>query len=387
MIRLRLISGDAAGALVAVNNAGITVYDAVCSEDGIEVEFSIRRQDRKVLEKLVYRRGYDLKILQNAGLYWLGGRILKRPVALCAAAVLLVLTMYLPSRILFIRVEGNESVPTRLILEQCQACGVGFGASRKAVRSEKAKNALLEAVPELQWAGVTTSGCVATVTVREREIKEPTPEKTGVNCIVASRDGIITECTVTKGTSLCQVGQAVSAGDVLVSGYTDCGICIQATGAEAEIYAETYHELTVVTPTDWTQETENQVSEKKYALIIGKKRINFYKGSGISGTTCDKIYEENYITLPGGFQLPVAIVTETWTYCDSSDVEIINDGLLPEFAESCLHGQMTAGTILSSDGELSQEDGILCWQGNFTCVEMIARVQSEEILKPYGNDN
>ena len=65
----------------------------------------------------------------------------------------------------------------------------------------------------------------------------------GVGSIVASRDGVITSITTTKGTPLCKAGQAVKAGQILISGYTDCGISIRADPAEGEVFAETYREM------------------------------------------------------------------------------------------------------------------------------------------------
>lgn len=387
MVRATLTSADPGNALAEINSRGITVFDAAGKDDGIVSEFSVRRQDVPSLRRLAKKKGYGLTVTRSAGIYWTVKNLLHRPVLVLSLILFCVLGMYLPSRVLFIRIEGNSTVPTRLILEKCAECGISFGASRSGVRSETVKNALLEAIPQLQWAGVNTSGCVATVTVRERTDAEKEESSGGVCSIVAACDGVITECTVIRGNRLCRVGQAVRAGDVLVSGYTDCGLCIQATRAEAEIYARTQRELTAITPTIWTRESENRVTEKKYALIIGKKRINFYKGSGISGTSCDKIYSEYYITLPGGFTLPVAVVTEAWTYADETRTVQTDESVLTEFAQRYLTQQMTAGSILSGDAAITEADGVLLLQGNYACTEMIARVRNEEIIKPYGNDN
>jgi sporulation protein YqfD len=152
------------------------------------------------------------------------------------------LTIFLPTRVLFIHVEGNSTVEERRILEAAQECGIRFGASRRQVRSEKMKNRLLEKVPELKWAGVNTSGCTAVISVREQPVQEQRTGYTGISSIVAACDGRITSCTVTKGNGLCAPGQVVQKGQLLISGYLDCGICIRVTGAEGEIFAETRQE-------------------------------------------------------------------------------------------------------------------------------------------------
>lgn len=385
MVTAELICADPASALGQVNAAGITVFDAAQSADEITVRFSVRRRDIDALKILAQRKGYSLKTVRYVGLYWQGKKLLKRPVLLFGILLLTLLAMYLPTRVYFFRVEGNVQIPTRLILEKCEQCGIGFGASRREVRSEKMKNALLEAIPQLQWAGINTSGCVATITVRERTDTQTAESVCTVSSIVAARDGIITQCTVTKGNPLCKVGQAVQAGQVLVSGYTDCGISIRATRAEAEIFAQTSRNLTAVTPLQWCKEGSQTRVEKKYALVIGKNRINFYFGSGISDSSCDKMYEENYLTLPGGFQLPVCLVTETWTYYEPESVKLTQEDAsqtLSAFARQYTLEQMIAGQILRQEETVIFGEDACTLQADYDCHEMIGLVKKEEI--PYG---
>ena len=279
------------------------------------------------------------------------------------------------------------TVPSRLIAEQAEQCGIYFGASRKTVRSEQVKNNLLFQMPQLQWAGVNTSGCVAVITVRERKA-EDLMEHTGTVCsIVAARDGIISEIMVLRGNGLCKPGHAVKEGQVLISGYTDCGICIQATRAEGEILAHTQHRLSAVFPEERTLRGEIIGTEEKISLIIGKKQINFSKGSGISGSTCAKIYTENYLTLPGGFRLPIGIATETYIQREA-ETDLLNDGAsqLTEFACLYLTQQMQAGSVLGGNCKITEENGFCRLEGTYSCREMIGRFRLEENLPIYEND-
>ena len=149
-----------------------------------------------------------------------------------------------PGRVFFIEIEGNQQIPDRLILEVVQENGIQFGAVRRDIRSEKIKNILLEKIPQLQWVGVNTNGCVAVISVRERQFENDSQEYS-FGSIVASRDAIIQQITVLRGTQLCKVGQAVKAGEILVSAYKDYGISVKMTGAKAEIYGQTEHNLDV----------------------------------------------------------------------------------------------------------------------------------------------
>ena len=389
LLEVTLTSADIAGTLTEIHKQGIILLD-VRQEEVLTITFLIRRQDHKKLNMITQKRGDALKITGYHGYYWKIMNLLKRPVLVGGLAILIALGMWVPTRVLFFQVSGNQSVPTRLILEQAAQCGISFGASRRDVRSERMKNALLEAIPQLQWAGVNTNGCVAVISVKERQPTEELPQSKGVSSIVAARDGIIWSSTVTRGNGLCKVGQAVKAGEVLISGYTDCGLTIRGTRAEGEIFARTNRKLSVVIPSVW-QTRGNIVSEqRKYGLIIGKKRINFFTGSGISDTTCVKMYKESFLTLPGGFVLPVSLVIEEWTYYESRDISAsVEDipGKLSGFAEEYLSATMIAGQVLSKQESATEADGMICLEGEYACLEMIGQVRNEEIVKPNGTDD
>ncbi len=375
-VTLEITSADISAVLTAITESGIFLRQVEMISE-LTVRFAVSRHDFKRLKVILRRRGEDDRILRRSGIYWGVKNLLRRPVLVMGLSVLAFLAMFLPTRVLFIEVVGNSQVPVRLIMEQAQVYGVAFGADRRAIRSEQVKNGLLGSIPELQWVGVTTQGCVAKIHVRERSNAEPQKQNFAVTSIVASRDGVIQSVTANCGTALCKVGQAVSEGQVLISGYTDCGLSIRADQAEGEIFARTNRDLTVVTPE--IQLTKGQItrSEKKISLIIGKNRINFYKDSGILDTTCVKMYTENYMTLPGSFHLPVILLVEERIYYDLTESETVDaETVLLDFVDRYLASQMIAGQILHRSESV---DGF-CLEGQYACLEMIGQVRYEESL-------
>lgn len=389
IVDVELISADIPAALTAISRAGIPLYNSE-TKDEFTIHFSIDRKNFKKLKHILKRRGEKFKVYRKHGLYWRFKSLLRRPVLVFGLAALLAFACFVPSRIFFIRVEGNISLPTNLILEQAAQSGICFGSSRREVRSEKMKNRLLEALPQLQWAGINTNGCVATITVRERQETEKPQVKTGVSSIVATCDGVVLSCTATKGNLLCKPGQAVKTGQTLISGYTDCGLSLRATQAAGEIYARTQRELSVVCLSSCRKKEVQTKIVKKYSLIVGKKRINLSKDSGILDTSCDKMYVEDFITLPGGFQLPVSIVTETWIIYECVEMtqeEALLTEQVSSFARSQLKQSMIAGEILTASEKTQMEDACYRLEGQYACREMIGRVQEEEIITPYGKND
>jgi sporulation protein YqfD len=300
---------------------------------------------------------------------------------------MLALTLYLPTRILFVEVDGNRIVETNRILEAAAQCGLGFGSNRRAIRSEQIKNQLLQQLEDLQWAGVNTYGCRAVISVKERKKEQNAQSNETVTSIVAGRDGIIEHLTVHSGNRLCTPGQAVREGQVLISGYTDCGICIRAGRAEGEVFARTTRHLSCKYPVDFNMKGEITGSEKKISLLIGKKQINFFQDSGISTLGCDKMYLVKYMTLPGGFRLPLALVVQTQTNYELSSGTVneeVAQQWLSCFARQYLTGQMIAGEIRGKTEQLERSNESLVLQGTYECLEMIGQTRFEEYHFDYG---
>lgn len=386
-LRIEFTSADTAASMRRLNDYGVRLSNTVAVND-LTVQADISRQDLEKTKAVLEKRGETVKLLRKSGLYWSGKGILKRPVLLAFMSIYLLLSFYLPTRIFFVRVEGNTQIPDKMILEMADICGIRFGASRRQVRSEQVKNELIGMLPELQWVGVNTSGCVAVISVKERSSAETSQtEKVGISSIVAEQDAIIRQITVTNGTALCQPGQAVKAGQTLISGYTDCGISIRGTRAKGEIQGQTLRQLEAVSLTNGIQRGKITRTEEKFSLLIGKKLINFFKDSGISGGTCVKMYKENYLTLPGGFQLPIALVTQSCDYYDTDPAVDAADSDWSWLAKDCeayLLSHMVAGQILDQSCDIAFADGICTATGKYACLELIGRIKNEEIINYDG---
>lgn len=109
MMKVELTSAEPEITLSEVNEAGIEVFDVSFVND-LTREFRIMRTDFSAVRKIALRRGDSLKTRQYLGLFWKGKRLLLRPALILGISMILILTMYLPSRILFIRVDRKSVV-------------------------------------------------------------------------------------------------------------------------------------------------------------------------------------------------------------------------------------------------------------------------------------
>lgn len=379
-VRAELTSADIPGFLAAAGKLSLHLRD-LQMENELTVRFTLERSSLGRLSALAYRRGERLQILGRWGIFWKAAALVRRPVLTAGLGLLAALTLFLPSRILLVEVQGNAVISENRILETAAQCGIRFWASRREVRSEGMKNALLEAMPELSWAGINTYGSRAVITVREGRDGGEETEPPLVSSIVAALDGFILSCQAERGTALCAPGQGVKAGDVLISGYTDCGLCVTATRSLGEVMAVTQRQIAAITPADCLKKGARKGEEVTYSLILGKFRINFDNNSGISPPGCGRMVTEYTLTLPGNFSLPVKLQKQTVNGYALTKTDVAEDAagaLLSRFAADHLQAQMIAGAVTEALETIHAEDGRWVLTGNYACTEMIGRERAEQ---------
>lgn len=357
-------------------------------KDPFIVEITVRRQDLEEAQKLVACAMGEARILKETGLPVLL-RSLQHRKAFAVAVTLILVSAYVMTLFVWcLRVEGNETVPEQKILRELADLGVGFGTWGGYITPQKLKNQMLGRIPELEWLTVNKDGGLATVVVRERLETPEVIDRRVVTNLVASRDCLITEMEVLSGGAACQPGDVVRQGELLISGYQDLEFCTQVTRALGEVYGRTWREQDAVTPAETLWKTDSGRTQRRFALLIGKKRINLYGDSGISGDSCDKMIVYHTLTLPGGYSFPLTLVEERTTERTLEPGTL----LLAEAAQMLQDGtkqsvmdDMIAGEILDDDLSIRREGSLYRLTGTYECHEMVARSAPAILSESEGN--
>jgi len=370
--------------------SGGVMLKSITVRDEIYLNAVMSIKQLKQVSAIIDKRGDKITITNHWGIYWYIKAFFKRPVLLIGLILYLFLVAYLPTRIFFISVEGNKLISATQILEAAEGCGLKFGCTRREIRSEMIKNMLLDSISDLSWAGINTKGCCAIILVKEKNMSSSHDYSEMTQGIYAAKDGLIRSITVTRGNALCKVGEGVKKGQLLISGYVDCGIKIRADGAEGEIVAETLRKETFVTPAKAQSRNEIVKEYTQYSIMAGKKLIKLQNSSGISPIRCAKIRKIKYLTLPGGFQLPIALIKETISvYGDIhiSDSLGDNDSWLEEYGRQYILNTTTAGRVLRQQTAIHKSEELISFHGEYACCEMIGIRYSEEFDITYGKRN
>jgi len=389
-VRVQFVSAEPEKILNILAEKEIVLLE-VKHMDALRMEIVVYKRHYQILCRELVKNHSQIKDVRELDVFPFLKRMIRRPLMLIGIAVYLSAACILPGRILFVNVVGNSRIPDSLILSAAADSKIRFGCRSKYVRSEEAKNQILAAVPQLQWVGINTSGCVATIHVKERSDPNKAPAyPTGIGNVVSRKDGTITDMTVYSGTPLVSIGQSVKEGEILVSGYSDYGIKTVAQSAQAEIMAHTMRSVTFITPCPLIRQGDYTQKHICYRLRIGKKVINLCNHSGIPDTVCVRMYSEDYWYLPGGFQLPVSLLRIENLYYRQNACEMplaATEHWLPAYAKTYLQTQMIAGQILDENLIWADSDTYQQVYGEYACHEMIGQVKYEEILGNNAEDN
>ena len=383
-VRLRIMGASPERCINLLSEKNLRFW-GLCREDALHYTFYAYEKDLAAIRRCAMRAFADAQVLRTYGLRQRYGGLRKRPVLVFGLLLALFATFFFQKFVWVVDVQGTQTLHKEEVLRALEEEGIRFGTWSADIDSELTKHRMLNRLPKLSWLAANRSGGVLHVLVTERSTPKSEQPPYRVANVVAARDGVLTEISVLEGMKLCKVGQTVTAGQLLVSGYEDYGLRVRAVCANAEIYARTWHAGTVVTPDtayvkqytgrEWTQKT----------LIVGRKRINLSGNSGIPVTNCDKMINEKRLPLPGGYELPLRLETASYreyrlTACEIGRAEA--EALLRAAWRRVTKQAMAVGEIQQTTDSVLHADGLYILHAESACREMIARlVPAEELYK------
>lgn len=226
--------------------AGVPLWRVHRREEG--VRFSCPAADYRHIRPFARRACVRMRLRHKHGLPFWRHRYRHRKgllVGLCLYAVVLAL---LAPRIWVVEVVGNEKTPTEAVLAVVAQRGVRLGARMSGVDIKGLQLQGTDQLDTVAFLTVNPSGCVARVEVVERD---PTPQVIDLSQpseLVAVRDGKVLEIESRSGQTLVKVGEAVTAGTVLITGRGEDESGRKPCRAYGAVWAQTRRRITVSVP-------------------------------------------------------------------------------------------------------------------------------------------
>ena len=359
-ISLRITGAEPTRFLTALSERGIPFWDAAPPEN-FALELKVPARCGKLVKPLAESLGCKGEILEKKGLPGFLSRCARRKLLLVGFAAGLGLLAASRLFIWDIGISGCETLSERAVLEALAECGVDIGQPWINIRQDVLRNSMILRLPEIRWMTVSVRGCHAEVIIREAR-RGGEPEPVGeYGKIVAEKAGLVTEVYDLSGTALIEENEVALPGETLIGGYTTGRFSVQgATRAIGEVWARTWYERTAAAPLS-VDMTDHSGETARFSLILGKKRINFYKGSSICPWDCDKIIYVYPFATEGVFVLPLAIEkTVISPYVRQSiRAEELREELEQQLMEELCEDIGEDGEVISTAFTASEQNGVL----------------------------
>ncbi len=251
----------------------IPLWDIVPKDKSISAKAYAK--DYKRIKHLRKSRNTKFAISEKHGIPFSLSKLKKRYGILLGAAASLILLSFLTSRIWIINVNTENPALKTEILSCLESLGIKKGVKSSSIDVKNAQRKLMILENKLAWDSLNIKGCKLMVETSEKENPPPKEfSKEKHSDIIAECDGHIVYMEIRNGQSLCQKGDTVGKGDILVSGtMVDQygGIrCVYSTG---KVYALCSQSITAAVPKKEKLPVPTEKSFSQYRFILGDRNF------------------------------------------------------------------------------------------------------------------
>lgn len=266
----------------------------------------------RLLREIAHKTRTHIEIVDKRGLPFFMYRYRKRKIAAAGIVLFLLLMWYFSTHVMGITVIGNERVTETEIVECMERFGVRLGVKLKSFDTDLLQNQMMTELSDIAWVGASLKGSRLYVEVKERlEPLKGIEQNTPCN-IIAEHDGVISGLEVRDGQTLVKINDAVTAGDLLVSGVIDSeSHGMRYVHSFGDVYATTWYKKEEEYPLEYEEKIETGNVKRRYRAQILKLKVNFY----FNGRPPYSVYEKTENRQE--YSLPVDIFPSLFWSCDT----------------------------------------------------------------------
>ncbi len=367
-------------------NKSINLWDIEKDGEGV-LYASITVRNFKKIKKIAQKTGVRVHIMEKRGAPFKTSKYDKRYGLVIGILCFFIIIATLSLFVWDIEVVPSENMSEEELLAQLNAQGFHVGVFVPSLKTDQICSQIVINNDELVWCGINIEGSRATVEVKERRPVTPIVDDDTPCDIVASRTGIVESVLALSGQGVCQKGDTVQAGDLLISGTHES----EVTGttyvhASGKVMATTYREIEVSQPMFEQTRVKTGESKSYYTFRFLNFHLKLYRNDSIPYEEYDKIEEKKNLKIGDFLTLPFGI--ETIRY---EQVDVSSDPLLEEEAYKLASEELskkelelfgTDITVLSAKVDYTVEGDTLIMKGTYTCSEDIAFSRALDQVRP-----
>lgn len=304
----------------------VEVYD-VKLLSRFDTTFSVRRQDKKIVEEVLASFQAETLSLKPQNLS-------KIKFFLCnkigiVVGLLMAFALQITSSFFVLQVSVNGASCAGEIREFIENRGIKAFCPKTNINTSNLELDIIENFPEISMASVIVKGLTVVVNVKEKE----SFEVLGQSDIIADFNGRIKEITTISGVANVKAGDIVRCGDILVSARNENAE--NGVVAKAKIVAEVWYETTNTHIETKTQRVRTgKIIEQRKVMAFGAEIFSFNKKIDF----LDYEIEENTVKITSILPLEVEYCTyyETKSQTTTQMYEDVKEEIVANLKENTL---------------------------------------------------
>ena len=344
----------------------------------------------KRLHKIAFRSGGKVKLVKKRGLPFLLHPLKGRWGVFCGMLFFVLLVSFMGGFIWNITVIGNQTLETSKIVDYLAQNGFKTGVRWSETDKENLEFAVMADFDRVAWISINRIGCLAQVEIRETTPKPEIENNNLITNVTAKKDGVIVKVTALGGWPAVQAGDAVTTGDLLISGVYEPEEYSQPqknhfARAHGSVIAKTNSRITVNIPRE--QSEKICTSEKQYkTLYFFGLEIPMSIKKEEENTVCE--YQKKYLVFHD-FRLPIGIYTEIRRSYTDTKRSISDDELRAAAKKELLEREkeeLAGCEIIGKTEKEAITDGGIVYTAEYSLLEDIGAEQ-EIIFSDTDKDN
>lgn len=307
----------------------------------------------------------------------------RRRWGIAVGALLFSLILYFSGTVIWtVDITGNSNISDEYIKSVLKKVGCSEGVRIENLDFDVINNRFLIESEGIAWISVNMNGTHANAEVREiRRGAEQAPDGAMYN-LVANEDGQIETVAATEGKPVVKINDAVSKGDILVSGVITHGESrLRFESADGSVYARVLRSFDVKIPLDCEKKTFTGEKKTYKTVTFFKNSINLFTNYGIPYGFYDTIEKEKRFHA-GDYYLPLSVKTVTYAEYTPKKARLskkeAEERLLSEYRKM-LRQTLDDDNLLSKKITRNDTEKDLCLHCELYCLADIAEKREIKI--------
>lgn len=344
----------------------------------------------KRLHKIAFRSGGKVKLVKKRGLPFLLHPLKDRWGVFCGMLFFVLLVSFMGGFIWNITVIGNQTLETSKIVDYLAQNGFKTGVRWSETDKENLEFAVMADFDRVAWISINRIGCLAQVEIRETTPKPEIENNNLITNVTAKKDGVIVKVTALGGWPAVQAGDAVTTGDLLISGVYEPEEYSQPqknhfARAHGSVIAKTNSRITVNIPREQSEKICTSKKQYKTLYFFGLE-IPLSIKKEEENTVCE--YQKKYLVFHD-FRLPIGIYMEIRRSYTDTKRSISDDELRAAAKKELLEREKEELAGCEIIGKTEKEeitDGGIVYTAEYSLLEDIGAEQ-EIIFSDTDKDN